>query len=322
MKTDTKSKVSAIISKSGSNLSLIIALVIMGAVFSVLSPHFLSTRNLLNIVMYTSITATMAFGITVAMILAAMDLSQYALAAVCSMTASLLLQNGCSAGVAILVAVLMGAALGAINGIIVSFFGVNAIIATLGTQQIFRGCAYLVSDGKNIQIKNNFLINVGRGSIGPIPIVIIVMIAMYAITSYVLKYTTFGRKIYAIGGNKTASYLSGINIKAVQIGGFMYCGVAGAIGGMLLAGQIGVAMPTCGSGAEMDVIASVVLGGVSLSGGNGKVSGTLLGALLLQTISNGMTLLSVQSYWQMVIKGVVLIIAVLIDVMRSKKRKA
>ena len=320
MKTETKSKISEIFAKAGTNLSLVIALIVMAIVFGVLSPHFFTGRNLMNIVMYTSITATMAFGITVAMILAAMDLSQYALAAVTSMVAAILLESGCPVGVAILVALVMGAALGILNGVIVSFFGVNAIIATLGTQQIFRGCAYLVTDGKNIQIGNEVLIKMGRGSLGPIPIVVIIMFAMFFITAYILRFTTFGRKIYAIGGNKTAAYLSGINIKLVQLGGFMYCGIAGALGGLLLAGQVGVAMPTAGSGAEMDVIASVVLGGVSLSGGNGKVSGTLLGALILQTISNGMTLLSIQSYWQMVIKGIVLIIAVLIDVMRSKKR--
>lgn len=320
MKTKKQPKILSLFSKAGTNLSLIIALLVMGIVFSVMSEHFLTTRNLVNIATYTSINAIMAFGVTVALILASMDLSQFAVAAFSSMIAAVMIQNGSPVGLAVLVALLLGGLLGFINGAIVSFFGVNAIITTLGTQQVFRGCAYLVTDGKNIPINDEALTFIGRGSVGPIPVVIILMVIAFAITGYVLKYTSFGRKIFAIGGNKTASYLSGINIKAVQIGGFIYCSVAGAIGGILLAAQAGVAMPTRGIGSDMDVIAAVVLGGVSLSGGNGKVSGTLLGALMLQTISNGMTLLSVQSYWQMVIKGIVLILAVLLDVMRSRKR--
>ena len=186
------------------------------------------------------------------------------------MVAALLNQNGFPIGIAILSAILIGILFGFLNGLIVSKFGVNAIIATLGTQQIFRGAAYLVTDGQNISLNNEFLTTIGRGDIFNIPIVVILMLAMYFITGYLLKYTGFGRKVYAIGGNKNASYLSGINIERVQIGGFIYCSAAGAIGGILLASQVGVAMPTVGIGSEMDVIAAVVLGGVSLSGGSGK----------------------------------------------------
>ena len=202
----------------------------------------------------------------------------------------------------------------------------NTIVITLGALLIgvligtliavIKYCAEGTKALKPLAWICDLYVTVIRG----VPVVVLLMIVMFAITAYVLKYTSFGRKIYAIGGNKNASYLSGINIRRVQMGGFVYCSVAGALGGILLASQVGVALPTCGIGSDMDVIASVVLGGVSLSGGCGKVSGTLLGALILQTISNGMTLLSVQSYWQMVIKGIVLILAVLIDVMRSKKR--
>ena len=307
MKTmNAHKKLGSLLSKAGTNLSLILALLVMSVLFAIMSPHFLTLRNLVNIATYTSINAIMAFGITVAMILAAMDLSQYTVAAVSGMVMALMLRAGLPTGVAIVCALLTGVLLGLLNGVLVSICGVNPIIATLGTRQIYRGFAYLVSNGKNILISNDFLTFIGRGDILGVPVVVLLMIVMFAITAYVLKYTSFGRKIYAIGGNKNASYLSGINIRRVQMGCFV--------------SQVGVALPTCGIGSDMAVIASVVLGGVSLSGGCGKVSGTLLGALILQTISNGMTLLSVQSYWQMVIKGIVLILAVLIDVMRSKKR--
>ncbi len=307
---------------SNNNISLIAAFLAMCILFALLTPHFLTVENFVNIGTYSSIIAIMAFGLTVAMILGGMDLSQYAIATASGMLIALLNRAGMPIGISVALAVLMGVALGAINGTIVSFFGVNAIITTLGTQQIFRGIAYIVSDGKNITLKNDFFSFLGRGNIVGIPVVMIFMVIVFAITWYVLKYTPFGRKVFAIGGNAYASYLSGINIKRIKMGAFIYSGITAALGGILLSAQIGVAMPTAGIGSEMDVIAAVILGGVSLAGGNGKVSSTLLGILILQTISNGLTLLSVQSYWQMVIKGSVLILAVLLDVMRTKRAKA
>ena len=229
MKTmNAHKKLGSLLSKAGTNLSLILALLVMSVLFAIMSPHFLTLRNLVNIATYTSINAIMAFGITVAMILAAMDLSQYTVAAVSGMVMALMLRAGLPAGVAIVCALLTGVLLGLLNGVLVSICGVNPIIATLGTQQIYRGFAYLVSNGKNILISNDFLTFIGRGDILGVPVVVLLMIVMFAITAYVLKYTSFGRKIYAIGGNKNASYLSGINIRRVQMGGFVYCSVAGA----------------------------------------------------------------------------------------------
>lgn len=242
MKTmNAHKKLGSLLSKAGTNLSLILALLVMSVLFAIMSPHFLTLRNLVNIATYTSINAIMAFGITVAMILAAMDLSQYTVAAVSGMVMALMLRAGLPTGVAIVCALLTGVLLGLLNGVLVSICGVNPIIATLGTQQIYRGFAYLVSNGKNILISNDFLTFIGRGDILGVPVVVLLMIVMFAITAYVLKYTSFGRKIYAIGGNKNASYLSGINIRRVQMGGFVYCSVAGALGGILLASQVGVA---------------------------------------------------------------------------------
>ena len=235
MKTmNAHKKLGSLLSKAGTNLSLILALLVMSVLFAIMSPHFLTLRNLVTIATYTSINAIMAFGITVAMILAAMDLSQYTVAAVSGMVMALMLRAGLPTGVAIVCALLTGVLLGLLNGVLVSICGVNPIIATLGTQQIYRGFAYLVSNGKNILISNDFLTFIGRGDILGVPVVVLLMIVMFAITAYVLKYTSFGRKIYAIGGNKNASYLSGINIRRVQMGGFVYCSVAGALGGIRL----------------------------------------------------------------------------------------
>ena len=322
MKTmNAHKKLGSLLSKAGTNLSLILALLVMSVLFAIMSPHFLTLRNLVNIATYTSINAIMAFGITVAMILAAMDLSQYTVAAVSGMVMALMLRAGLPTGVAIVCALLTGVLLGLLNGVLVSICGVNPIIATLGTQQIYRGFAYLVSNGKNILISNDFLTFIGRGDILGVPVVVLLMIVMFAITAYVLKYTSFGRKIYAIGGNRNASYLSGINIRRVQMGGFVYCSVAGALGGILLASQVGVALPTCGIGSDMDVIASVVLGGVSLSGGEGSILGTFLGILLMALISNALTLFAIDSNLQNVLIGSIMVISVAIDEANRRRQK-
>ena len=170
MKTmNAHKKLGSLLSKAGTNLSLILALLVMSVLFAIMSPHFLTLRNLVNIATYTSINAIMAFGITVAMILAAMDLSQYTVAAVSGMVMALMLRAGLPTGVAIVCALLTGVLLGLLNGVLVSICGVNPIIATLGTQQIYRGFAYLVSNGKNILISNDFLTFIGRGDILGVP---------------------------------------------------------------------------------------------------------------------------------------------------------
>ena len=181
MKTmNAHKKLGSLLSKAGTNLSLILALLVMSVLFAIMSPHFLTLRNLVNIATYTSINAIMAFGITVAMILAAMDLSQYTVAAVSGMVMALMLRAGLPTGVAIVCALLTGVLLGLLNGVLVSICGVNPIIATLGTQQIYRGFAYLVSNGKNILISNDFLTFIGRGDILGVPVVVLLMIVMFA----------------------------------------------------------------------------------------------------------------------------------------------
>jgi len=207
--------------------------------------------------------------------------------------------------------------MGAINSTLVSVFKIAAIITTLGTMQIFRGAAWLIKDA-TVMVTDPVILMLGRGRLfGVIPSVTIIAVVILAIVYYILNFTSFGRKVYMVGGNERASYLSGINVNRVKFVSFVISGLAAGISGFLLAGQVGAALPQSGAGTEMNTIAAVILGGISLSGGKGKLSGTILGILILQTINNGLTLLSVNAYWQMVVSGGVLLLAVMIDVIRS-----
>ncbi|TFG59871.1 MAG: ABC transporter permease, partial [Spirochaetales bacterium] len=211
----------------------------------------------------------------------------------------------------------LGLAMGAMNATLVSVFKIAAIIATLGTMQIFRGTAWLIKDA-TVMVKDPIILMLGRGRLfDVIPYVTIIAVVILAIIYYVLNFTSFGRKVYMVGGNEHASYLSGININRIKFISFVISGVTAGIAGFLLAGQVGAALPQSGAGTEMSTISAVILGGISLTGGKGKIAGIILGILILQTINNGLTLLSVNAYFQMVVSGSVLLIAVMIDVVRS-----
>lgn len=309
------------VSEMGNNLSLFIALLLICIVLSFLSPHFLTVRNIMNVFLFSSIMAIRCSGLTIAMILGGLDISQNAVGAVTGILVAMLALTGTPTWMMLITVILLGAAMGAINGTLVAIFKINPIITTLGTMQIFRGAAWLINDS-TIMIRNPFFITMGRGRLlDVIPYSAIVAIVIIFLTFYVLKFTSFGRKVYMVGGNEHASFLSGINITKVKFGAFIISAVTAAIAGFILACQVGAALPQSGAGTEMAPIAAVILGGISLSGGKGNISGTVLGILILATINNGLTLLSVNAYYQMVVNGGVLLLAVLIDVIRSGAMK-
>ncbi|MCG8402843.1 MAG: ABC transporter permease [Firmicutes bacterium] len=194
---------------------------------------------------------------------------------------------------------------------------INPMITTLSTMSIFRGIAYLSNNGISIVINDSAFKWIGRGYIGPIPFIILLMLISFAGIWYLSKYTAFGRKIYATGSNYRASYLSGINTDRVIWIVYTLSGMMAGISGILMAAQSGAGLPIAGEGYEMTVISACILGGTSLSGGKGSIVGTFLGILMLTTISNGLTMLTVPTFWQQIIKGVILLISVLIDVIRS-----
>jgi ribose/xylose/arabinose/galactoside ABC-type transport system permease subunit len=316
---ETKQNISFLkkVSGMGNTLSLTIALILLSTVWAILSPYFLTLQNIMNVLMFASILAIRASGLTISMILGGLDISQNSIGAVTALLAALASAAGAPWWVVLLMVLGLGILMGAINSTLITIFKIAPIITTLGTMQIFRGVAWLIKDA-TVMVKDPILIRLGRGRLfGVIPYIGLIAIAILGLTYYVLKFTTFGRKVYMVGGNEQASYLSGINSNRVKFMAFIISGFTAGIAGFLLACQVGAALPQSGAGTEMATISAVILGGISLAGGKGKIAGTILGVLILQIINNGLTLLSVNAYFQMVVSGAVLLLAVMIDIIRS-----
>jgi ribose transport system permease protein len=310
-------------SRMGNTLSLLIALLVLGAVWAVMTPYFLTPQNIMNVLMFAGAMAIRSSGLTVAMIMGGLDLSQNATGALTAIICALASIAGAPAWVVILMVLGSGLVLGGVNASLVTFAKIPAFITTLATMQIFRGAAWLISE-KTIMLSDQNLIELGRGRLGSavladwaIPYIAIIAIVILGLTYFILNYTAFGRKVYMVGGNKQASYLSGISSNKITFAAFVYSGLMGAIAGSLLSYQVGAALPQASAGTEMVPIAAVILGGVSLSGGKGKISGTILAVLILQIITNGLQLQGIAQYVQWVVSGCVLLLAVFIDVIRS-----
>jgi ribose transport system permease protein len=299
--------------------SVICAIIGLGALFSILSPYFLSLDNILNIGQYASIMGILAIGETMALITGGLDISIAAVSAFCGMIVATMLQDlQQSIFVSILAALFVGALAGAVNAFINTTLKINPLITTLSTMAIFRSLAFIVSDGKTVTITNNQFLEIGRGTLLGIPSCFLFMMILMLIFGYVLSQTSFGRKLYAIGGNKYASFLSGININATKFIMFILIGILSAFAGVLMSSQTGAGLSNAAYGMEMNVIAGVILGGVSLSGGKGNMLGTFLGIFLLAMIQNGMVMINVQTYYQNLVKGIILVVSVYIDVLRNK----
>jgi len=302
---------------NNSEATLLVALFLIGTVFTILSPFFLSIKNFLNIGIYSAIIGVTATTTTLALIQGCIDISVGSIMALTGMVCAILLKSGMPMAFAIIIAFSLGIACGAFNGLMVSKAKINPMITTLSTMTIFRGIAYLSNNGISIVINNNSFKWIGRGYIGPIPFIIILMLSAYFIMWYISKYTAFGRKIYATGSNTRASYLSGINVTRMIWIVYMLNGMMAGTSGILMAAQSGAGLPIAGEGYEMTIISACILGGTSLSGGKGSIWGTFIGVIMLTTISNGLTMLAVPTFWQHIIKGVILLISVLIDSIRS-----
>lgn len=278
-------------------------------------PDFLTVGNLLNVMRQVSINAVIAFGMTLVILLGGIDLSVGSILAVSSVVIAELLRAGHGAVLATLVGILAGALLGTLNGLIVTKGRVAPFIATLGTMTALRGVALVLSNGSPITgFSSDFFSLVGDGYVaGLVPIPVVWMLVLFAIFWFVMRQTVFGRHIYATGGNAEAAGLSGVKTDQVQIWVYTLCGATAAMAGVILTSRLNSAQPTAGAGYELDAIAAVVLGGTSLSGGRGWIFGTLVGALLIGVLNNGLNLMGVSSFYQLVIKGGVILLAVLLD---------
>lgn len=292
-----------------------IALVIVSVGLAVLSPDFLTMGNLLNVMRQVSINALIAFGMTLVILLGGIDLSVGSILALSSVTIATLIQSGLDPLLATLLGVLAGAAMGFANGLVISKGKVAPFIATLASMTILRGLSLVVSGGSPITGFNSDLFSLlGGGYVaGLIPVPVVWMLVMFGLFAFLLKKTVFGRHVYATGGNEEAARLSGVKVDRIKVWVYTLSGAMSAMAGVILTSRLNSAQPTAGTGYELDAIAAVVLGGTSLTGGRGWIFGTLMGALLIGVLNNGLNLLGVSSFYQQVIKGVVILLAVLLD---------
>ncbi|EMB50511.1 ribose ABC transporter permease [Vibrio mimicus] len=295
----------------------LIALLFLVVVVSFLNPDFFTVDNILNILRQTSVNAIIAVGMTLVILTAGIDLSVGSVLALCGAFAATLVAMEVPVLVAVPTALLAGAALGAISGIIIAKGKVQAFIATLVTMTLLRGVTMVYTDGRPISTGFTDTADTfawfGTGYALGIPVPVWLMVVVFAGAWYLLNHTRFGRYVYAVGGNESATRLSGINVDRVKIGVYAICGLLAALAGIIVTSRLSSAQPTAGMGYELDAIAAVVLGGTSLMGGKGRIMGTLIGALIIGFLNNALNLLDVSSYYQMIAKAVVILLAVLVD---------
>ena len=300
-------------------MTLVIAYFALIVLLSLLSSAFLSPANFSNIARTLAVVGIVAIGETMVILIGGVDISVGSVAALSGVVASLLWTNkllpiwGCVA-----VGLLSGALVGLINGLIITRLKINPLITTLASFSIVRGVAFVLTGGQSNQLSNAQFQLLGRGDLGGVPYSLILMLLLYFIFYFVLRSMPFGRNLYAIGGNVMASRLAGIRVNAYTLTVYVLCGLFAALGGIILASQLAAGTPQAATGLEFTVIAAVILGGTSLSGGKGSLLGTLLGVLILRTLDNGLILTGVSSYFQEVARGVVLLLTVGLDQLRQR----
>jgi ribose transport system permease protein len=296
-------------------LGPIIGLLVIIVIISIMSPSFLSLNNILNVLRQVSINALIAFGMTFIILTGGIDLSVGSILALTGAVTAGLMASGVDPILAMLVGLVLGAVLGAINGLIIAKGKVAPFIATLATMTIYRGLTLVYTEGRPISGLGDSMAfqMLGKGYMLGIPVPVVTMAISFIVLYFILKKTTFGRRVYAVGGNEEASILSGINADRIKIYVYALTGLLAALASLILTSRLNSAQPTAGNMFELDAIAAVVLGGTSLTGGRGWIVGTLIGALIIGVLNNGLNLIGVSSFFQQVVKGAVILLAVLLD---------
>jgi len=304
-----------------SKYRLFVILIAFIIIISIADSNFLASGNLINLLLHISTDGIMALGITVLLISGAFDLSIGSNLGICSLVV-VGLQGIVGLPLAIIIAILTGCLIGLINGLLVTYGKINAFITTLATLILIKGLALSINNGSPIPNTIPEFTVIGVGQIGPIPLPVIYFIVFAIIFWFVMKYTSFGRNAYAIGGNELAARVSGINVNLYKVMYFVLSGFCAGIAGIILASKLNTGSIIFGDSAPIVVISAVILGGVSLKGGIGNIRGAMLGILIIGVFNNSMNLLNVQSYYQLVIKGIILIAVVQIDAYYEKVRAA
>jgi len=306
---------------SGDKLTMIAAIVVVFVLFTSLNRNFFSVTNIINILVSASLVGLVAIGHTYLIIAAQNDLSPGSLAAFSGVMVALLISRGMPVPAAVLVTIGCGAVVGTFNAFMVNKIKLDAFIATLVTQSVIRGFAYIICGGKPISISNKAFLLIGKARVFWIPVSVWIMIFCILIFGFILSKTKFGRSVYAIGGNKDAARLAGLNPQKIIFTCYIIMGVLCAIGGMIFASRMNSGQPAANVNLEFDSITAVILGGVSFVGGVGDMSGTVLGIILINSFNTGLTMVNVPSFWQYVAKGALLLFALTTDYIRKQRRE-
>ena len=303
------------------NFSLLIALLILIAIFGALRPDvFFLLRNILNIGQAIAILGVLAAAQTIVIVSGGLDISVGAVVGLSTVCIALAVGWTDSPTISILFGIAVGAVAGLVNGLIITIGRINAVIATLGTMAVFRGVAFIISNGQSISIFDPAFRFIGSGKVFGAPVTILALLVTVAVFFVLMGYTVIGRNIYAIGGNPLVARLAGLNVRGYQIAIYTLSGATAGLAGMLLAARTGSGQPISGSdGLELEAITAAVLGGCALTGGKGTVVGGLLGVLIIGVLDNGLILTSVPTFYQMVAKGILLIAAVIIAEQQGRR---
>ncbi len=292
-------------------VAILLAYVVIVIIFSVSSEHFATATNVVNIINQTATICILGFGMTVVLLIGGIDLSVGGIIAFVSCMCAMMLDAGYSPVLTVLAGLGMGLLFGLCSGLAVVGFRIQPFLATLGMMNITRGLSKYITEGKTVVVLDEKFKEVfSQGSIGPMPILIIWIIAVLLVMFFIVGYTPLGRRIQAIGGNQSAAANSGIKVKTIKVVVFMVNGALASLAGFILMSRLGSASGTVGMGAEMDGITAAVLGGTGFNGEGGNMFGTLLGAFVIGTVINGMTILGVDSYLQDVVRGIIIIATV------------
>jgi ribose transport system permease protein len=294
--------------------------VLLGVIvlFALLTPNFLTADNAVNVARQASINLVLAAGMTLVILTRGIDLAAGSVLGMCAVISVMLSLSAMWAPLAIPVALLAGAAVGAGTGAVVAYGGLPPFIVTLGTYTALRGAAYLLADGRTVINNDLDFAWIGNDYLGPLPWLVVIALAVVAGVGFMLRRTVLGLHIYAVGGNPEAARLTGINVGLTLVAVYAISGTLSALGGIMSASRLYSANGQLGTGYELDAIAAVILGGTSFAGGIGGILGTLYGALIIAVLNNGLTLMNVSYFWQLVVKGLVIVIAVASDRLRTR----
>ena len=307
------------------NMGILIAFVVLYLFLAVnpsTSESFLTRQNMFNVLRQISTNLYLACGMTMVIILGGIDLSVGSIIALSGcVAAACVSRHAMPIPAALLIGTLLGVVFGMLNGLIICKTTIPPFIVTLATMDIARGFAYVYTGGSPVRVVTKEWQFIGAGYIGIFPTPVVILVIILIVTALLMNNTKFGRHIYAVGGNVQAAHFSGISVEKVKFWVYSFSGLMAGIAGVVLASRMYSGQPTAGQGAEMDAIAAGVVGGTSMAGGAGKIGGTIIGALIIGFLNNGLNLLNVNSFWQYVVKGLVILLAVFVDFIRNRSKK-